>query len=333
MNRGRLSIMACNSGKPFAEKIIKKINSLGKEAVLVDTKEIRFADSEGKYEINESIRGSDVYIVQDITNSYNGYSVYDNVGMLKAALDAAWRSCPRHISLVIPAFPFARQDKQKGREGISAAGFAREVEMVYNANQIITLDVHNEAIAGFFRKAKFENLRASKNIIDFISKNIDTENLVVMSPDAGGVPRAEYYAQKLRKKMVIGYKKRDYSTPNQIKSVEILGDVKEKNVIIVDDIIDTAGSLIEVINVLKEKGAKKIYGACSLALFNGNADDKLTKAWKEEKLAAVIGTDAVYHSDEFKLKNKWYKESGIADYFAEVIVRLNEYKSISELLV
>ncbi len=276
-----------------------------------------------------------MYVFQDIQNPVmrNGkkYSVYDNVGALKAAIDAAWRSDPDHITVVLPVFPYARQDKQKGREGISASTISREIEDL-NVNQVLTLDVHNEAIAGFFRKAKFENLRASKNIINYVKKNIKLENMVVMSPDAGGAPRAEYYAKMLNADLAIGYKRRDYSSANNIKNIDILGDVKQKNVLVIDDIIDTAGTLVKLLESSKSRGAEKIYAACSLPLFNGKAVERIKNAYKEGIVDGVIGTNVVYHSDEFKKDNLWYHEVSVSGYFAEVITNLNQRKSISKLL-
>ena len=334
MTRGKLSIIACESGKPFVKKILDEIIKKKVEVKFISSSEVKFANSERKAVIKESIRGADVYIIQDVENSTNGCSVDENLRALKTAIDAVYRSDANHITAVIPVFPYARQDKQEGREGITAAAVAREIEDV-NANQVITLDVHNEAIAGFFRKAKLENLHASKNIIDYIKKNkddFDLKNLVVMSPDVGGARRAKYYAKILGVNLILAYKDRNYNTPNSIETIQIIGDIKEKDVLIVDDMIDTAETLIKVVKKAKEKGAKKIYVACSLALFNGPAIERIKKAYEERYLTAVIGTDAVYHGDDFQEKNPWYKEVSVASYFAEVIIRLNQHKSISKLL-
>ncbi|MBA3063841.1 ribose-phosphate diphosphokinase [Candidatus Woesearchaeota archaeon] len=334
MTRGKLSIIACESGRPFAKKIVNEIIKKKGDIKFISSNEIKFADSERKTVIKESIRGADVYIIQDVRNSANEYSVDENLRALKTAIDAAWRSDVSYITAVIPVFPYARQDKQEGREGITAAAVAREIEDV-NADHVITLDVHNEAIAGFFRKAKFENLHASKNIIDYIKKNkddFDLKNLVVMSPDVGGARRAKHYAKMLGVNLILAYKDRNYNAPNSIESIQIVGEVKGKDVLIVDDMIDTAETLINVVKKAKEKGAKKVYVACSLALFNGPAIERIKKAYEERYLIAVIGTDAVYHGEDFQEKNPWYKEVSVASYFAEVIILLNQHKSISKLL-
>ena len=334
MTRGKLSILACESGRPFAKKILDKIIKKKGEVKFISSSEVKFANTERKAVIKESIRGADVYIIQDVENSANEYSVDENLRALKTAIDAVYRSDANHITAVIPVFPYARQDKQEGREGITAAAVAREIEDV-NANQVITLDVHNEAIAGFFRKAKFENLHASKNIIDYIKDNkndFNPKNLVVMSPDVGGARRAKHYAKMLGVNLILAYKDRNYDIPNSIESIQIVGEVKGKDVLIVDDMIDTAETLINVVKKAKEKGAKKIYVACSLALFNGPSIERIKKAYEERYLTAVIGTDAVYHGPDFERKHPWYKEVSVAGYFAEVINRLNHSKSISKLL-
>ena len=334
MTRGNLSILACESGKPFANKIIKKLKDKGEEVKFISSEETKFENSERKTVIKESIRGADIYIIQDVENSVTPSSVNDNLIALMTAIDAAHRSDANYITAVIPVFPYARQDKQEGREGIGATMVAKGIEGV-NANHIITLDIHNPAIAESFDKIKLENLHASKNIIDYIKSNKDNfnlENLVVMSPDAGGVKRAKHYAKIIGAKVVFAYKDRNYDMPNSIESIQIVGEVKGKDVLIIDDMIDTAETLIEVIKAAKEKSTKRVYAACSLALFNGPAIKRITKSYEKGYLTAVIGTDAVYHGEDFQEKNPWYKEVSVANYFAEVISRLNHRKSISKLL-
>ncbi len=323
MTRGELSILACESGKPFAKKIVNEIIKKKEDVKFISSNEIKFANTERKAVIKESIRGADIYIIQDVENSANEYSVDENLRALKTTIDAAWRS---DANAVIPVFPYARQDKQEGREGITAAAVAREIEDAH-ANHVITLDVHNTSIAGFFREAKFEDLHASKNIIAYIKDNkerFNLENLVVMSPDVGGARRAKHYAKQLRTRLVLAYKDRNYDIPNSLESIQIVGEVKGKDVLIVDDMIDTAETLIEVIKAAKEKRARRIYAACSLPLFNRDALEKITKAYEKGYLTGVIGTDAVYHGDEFQENNPWYKEVSVASYFAKVISRLNQ---------
>lgn len=337
MKRGKLSILACESGMPLAKNIFSKLIEKGeyKEIKLIDSKEVRFANSEIKTSIGESIRDADVYIIQDVENSVTGYTVDENLRALTTAIDAAWRSDARTVTAILPTFPYARQDKQDGREGITAAMVAREIEDA-GAGHVLSLDIHNTAIAGFFRKAKFDNLHASKNIIDYIKNNADffnLPNLVIMPPDLGGAKRAEHYAQKLGIDLVFVHKKRNYNQPNLVENAVIIGDINGKNVLIVDDMICTGGTLLKVAKLAKNSGARNVFAACSLPLFNGDAMTKMNLAYEEGYLNAVIGTDAVYHGgEEFRKKNPWFKEVTIASYFAKVIKKLNHRESISELL-
>jgi ribose-phosphate pyrophosphokinase len=336
--RGKIGFMACKSGEAFAKKVISQLKKIVEKEKsecqhsLINTKEVMFANTEVKTEIDESIRNQDIYIFQDVENKTNNMSVNDNLAALKSAIDAAKRVDAHYITVVVPAFPYARQDKQKKREGITASIIARELEDA-GAIRILTLDVHNDAIAGFFRSAILENLHASKNIIEHVEKSIGTENLIVVSPDAGGTPRAEHYAKGLHVPMAMLYKKRDYSKANCVSEMELLGDVKDKKVFVIDDMIDTGGTLVRAAQKLKEKGAKEIYFAASLPLLNGPAKERISKAFKEGFITKIIGTDAVFHGDDFVKENNWYEEVSMAEYFAKVIYYINRGKSISELLV
>jgi ribose-phosphate pyrophosphokinase len=336
--RGELAILACESGKPFAEKVLSQMKDIvqkegAEENVqFVNSKETHFDNSEIKTEVLDSIRGTDIFIFQDVENSVSGYSVDQNLRALKTAIDAAWRSGAGNISVVIPTFPYARQDKPKSREGITAARVAEEIENT-TATQILTLDVHNSAIAGFFRMARFEDLHASKNIMDYVAEHIDTTNLVVLSPDAGGASRAEHYASKLKTELGFIYKKKDYSKANCVSESILLGNVKDKDVLLIDDMIDTGGTLVSTIKLLKDKEeAKKIYFACSLPLFNGDAVKRLDELFSKEQLTGIIGTDAVFHGDDFSERCPWFIEVSVAKYFARVIFNINHHRSISELL-
>ncbi|MFO8016021.1 MAG: ribose-phosphate diphosphokinase [Candidatus Woesearchaeota archaeon] len=338
-NRGQLGIIACDSGRPFAEKIIGFLEDIIKsekarnDVKILDTQEARFANSEIKTELNESIRGHDIYIIQDVANSVTGSSIDTNLRALKTAIDAACRCDAHYVTAVLPVFPYARQDKPLVREGITAAQVAREIEDT-GAERVITLDVHNEASGGFFRRAKLENLHASKNMMGYVRENIGIDDLAVLSPDPGGVRRANHYAKALGAKLGIMYKERDYSSANHVENVALLGDVKDKNVLIIDDMIDTAGTLVKNVELLKEKhGPKDIYFACSLPMFNGPAVERLRGAYDKGLLTSVIGTDAVYHGGENFLKeNPWYREVSVAKYFAKVIFNINHHQSLSKLL-
>jgi ribose-phosphate pyrophosphokinase len=335
--RGKLGIIACDSGKPFAEevvvelkKIIQKENNVAVSGI-IQAKETRFINGEIKTEIDESIRNQDVYIFQDVENKTAGLSINDNIMALKTSIQAAKMADAQHITAVIPAFPYARQDKIKTREAITSAMIARELEDT-GAASVITLDIHNDAIAGFFRKANLENLRASKNFLDYVQEKIGLEDLVIVAPDAGGAARANFFAKKLGVKLALIHKERDYSKASTIASMSLIGNVKGKVAFVIDDLIDTGGTVVNAAQKLKEFGAKEIYFAASLAMLNGPAFERLDKAHKEGFITKVIGTNVIYHGEDLKKKYPWYEEVSLAKYFARVIYNINRGMSISRLL-
>lgn len=338
--RGPLEVIACEAGRPFALKVAQELkhylskerNHAGNGLSLVKSKETHFANSEVKTVIDESVRGADLFIVQDVENPTLKYSVDENLRALKTAADAARRADAHYITAVIPAFPYARQDKSDKRESLTAAQVAMELEEC-GIDRVITLDLHNSAIAGFFRKAKVEILHASRNIIEYARANLGLDDLTVISLDVGGAKRAEYYAEQLRRPLGIVYKKRDYSEASVVEKVVLLGDVRGKDVLGVDDMIDTAGTAIAVCEELKmAQGAREIHLACSLPLFNGRALEKLDDAHGRGIIKSVIGTDAVYHGENFSRDHPWFREVSVAKYFAKVIYNINNHLSLSALL-
>ncbi len=335
-NRGKLGIISCESGKHFAEKVVSRLQEIMKEEddteeLMRKTKETVFGNTEVKTEIEECIRNQDIYIFQDVENKSGGRSVNDNLIALKTAINAAKLANAHFITAVIPAYPYARQDKPKTREGVTAGMIARELEDC-GAGRVITLDVHNDAIAGFFRHATLENLRASKDIIDYIKGKIGTENLVIVAPDVGGATRANFYAKQLGLKLAIIHKERDYSKANTVENMSLIGEVKGKNVFVVDDLIDTAGTLVNAAKKLKEAGAKKVFFAASLAMLNGPAVERLDKAYKEGIVTKIIGTNVIYHGENFAEEHEWYNEISLERYFARVIYNINKGISIGRLL-
>jgi ribose-phosphate pyrophosphokinase len=334
--RGKLCIIACDSGRPFAEKVVEELKGIIQKedsisiSGITKSQETRFPNGEIKTEIEESIRNHDVYIFQDVENKSSGLSINDNTMALKTAIQAARLADAQYITAIIPAFPYARQDKIRTREGVTSAMIARELEDV-GAARVITLDIHNDAIAGFFRKANLENLRASKNFMDYIKEEIGRKNLVIVAPDAGGAARANFFAKNLGVKLAVIHKERDYSKASTIAGMSLIGNVEDKVAFVIDDLIDTGGTVINAARKLKESGAREIFFAASLAMLNGSAIERLDKAHKEGLITKVIGTDVIYHGEDLK-KHTWYEEVSLAKYFARVIYNINRGISISRLL-
>ncbi|GAB4379560.1 MAG: ribose-phosphate diphosphokinase [Calditrichia bacterium] len=338
-SRGALSIIACDSGRSFAERIVQKLNSIAKEQSesleyrIRDTKEIIFPNGEVKVVINEFIRGDDVYIIQCMDDPLSNRSVNDNLMALVTAIHAAYQSDPDHITAVIPQFPYSRQERRKTREAISAKLVAQLLELS-GAQRVLTLDIHAEAIQGFFNYTKLEDMHASGEIIDYLCNNLklDTSNLVVTGPDVGSADRARHYSQRLKTDLAIVDKERDYSKDGQITTMRLVGNVKDKDVLIVDDMIATGSTLLNSAAILKEKGAKDIYAAVSLPFFNGKAVEEIQRAYEKGILKLVIGTDAVFWGETFVQNTPWYREVSVAPLFAKVIYNINRKRSVSQLL-
>ncbi|MCD4756126.1 ribose-phosphate pyrophosphokinase [bacterium] len=326
--------MSCNSGLEFSKKLLKEVNKItGKKLHLLKTEEIIFANREIKSILNESIRGKDVFIVQDMENHYDGKSVDENLRALYTMIGACRRCDANYITAVIPSFPYARQDKQSGREDITAARIAWELEGELGADHIITMDLHNTAIQGFFRSAQIENLRGSQVLLPYVAKQIQSpENTVFIPTDLGGAKSANYYARKLGTQVAFTYKTRNYSKANTVADIEIMGDVKDKAVYIIDDMIDTGGTFCKALEVAKENGAKDVIGITTFALLHGNAMKKLEKLHSKGMLNKIICTDATYVPKDLLKKHKWIEVISVTEYFAEIIHRLNTRQSIGELL-
>ncbi len=336
-NRGELCVMSCDSGKPLALRILKHLNEILKkedkdtELKLVDSEEITFANGEIKTVIRENIRGADLYLIQSIDDPNSKKSINDNLMSLITAINAAYQSDADSITVIIPQYPYSRQERKKTREGITAKQVSSFLE-ISGAERVITLDIHAEAIQGFFNIAKLEDLHASNTLLEFIRKNIPNDNLVVASADVGGADKARFYSKKLHVELAIVDKARDYSKSSVVESMRLVGDVKDKNVLIPDDMISTAGTIVNAAKLLKQYGANDIYIACSLPFFNDPALDRITEAYNNGDIKLVLGTDAVFWGQDFLDQNPWYREVTIAPLFAQVMYNINTKQSVSTLL-
>ena len=308
-----------------------------------------FANGEFKTELLESIRGKDVYIFQDIENheelSLNDgankavLSVNDHVMSMLVTIDAVRQAGAAAITLVVPAYPYSRQHKKKGREGLTASMLGHIYEWL-GVSRIITLDIHSREIVNAFSSLNLENLHASYQIIRELSKIVDltgkTEDLVVVSPDTGAIDRNKFYAVGLKLPLAMIYKERDYSIVTQnakntnIKSIKLLGDVHGKVAFLADDMLGTGGTLLKAMAFLKEQGATKVIAAISLPFFTGNAIDLFDEAYRQGLFYRIIGTNAVYH--EALCKREWYINTSVSGLFANVIMRVHYNQSLSSLL-
>lgn len=301
--------------------------------MLRQTQEINFANGEIKTVVDENIRGDDVYVIQCVDDPLSKRSVNDNLMALVTAINAVYQSDPDSITAVIPQFPYSRQERKKTREPITARLVASMLEDA-GANRVITLDIHAEAIEGFFQQAILEDLHASKDLIRFFRETItmDPNRLCIVAPDTGGAHMARYYSNQFGCALAVVDKARDYTQTSVVESMRLVGDVKDKIVILPDDLVATGGTLINACRLLRDHGAAMIYVACSLPFFNGDAVRKLDAAAAEGLFEFVAGTDAVFRGPQFLKDHPWYREVSVAKLFAQVIFNINRRRSVSELL-
>jgi ribose-phosphate pyrophosphokinase len=301
------------------------------EARLVVSEEVHFANGEVKTVIQEPIRGDDVYVVQAVNDPLRSHTVNDNLMALITALNAAHQGDADHITAVLPQFPYSRQERKKTREGITAKQVARFLEIA-GANRVVTIDIHAPAIGGFFETARLDNLHASGPILAHLRATHNLENVVVVSPDVGSAERARYFSKALNRDMAIVDKERDYSKPNTIARVRLVGEVRDHDVFMADDLVDSGGTILAAAELLKDKGARDVYLACSLPYLNGNAIERFDAAHGKGFFKVLIGTDAVYRGEQFGREHPWYEEVSIAPLFAKVLVNINRKRSISQIL-
>lgn len=318
--------MTCESGRKFAEAVANNLSTL-----LIPTTETWFKCGEGKFEIGANVRGHDVYIFQSAAGPQDEKSIYDRFLMLLHAIEAAALSDAQYITAVIPYYPGSRQDKRKGRtrEGITAGLFARLMQSA-GVDRVLTVEIHNDAIAGMFNPAMahLENVFLTRHLVRWLVQR-DLTGDVVVSPDFGYLGRARAYAEELSADLAALSKERDYSKPNQVFRSTLIGEVVGRNVLLVDDIIDTGGSVVSAIEELKEQGAQNINVACIHPLLSGPAWKTLNgvkkRSLKEGWNFQVIGTSVISHENA----PEWYSAFPIEPLLAQILEKINSRGSVT----
>ncbi|MBL6691887.1 MAG: ribose-phosphate pyrophosphokinase [Pseudomonadales bacterium] len=324
--RAPVALMACESGRSFAESVASHMGMK-----LVPSEETWFACGEGKFEIGANVRGHDVYIFQSPAGPQDERSIYDRFLMLLHAIEAAALSDAQYVTAVVPYYPGARQDKRKGRtrEGISAGLFARLMQSA-GVDRVMTVEIHNDSIAGMFTPslAHLENVFLTRQLVSWLKAHKLTGDVVV-SPDVGYLERARAYAEELSADLAALSKERDYSKPNQVFRSTLIGEVKDRDVLLVDDIVDTAGSVVSAIEELKQQGAVNINVACVHPLMNGPAWERLSeisaRAEKEGWKFKMVGTSVIEHKDT----PDWYYIFPIESLIARVLEKINLRGSVT----
>ncbi|MCD7776795.1 MAG: ribose-phosphate pyrophosphokinase [Firmicutes bacterium] len=328
----------------------QKISAEGgvpKETYLVNTDCIRFGNGEGKALINESLRGHDVFILADMFNHGVTYMMYgvenrmspdDHFQDLKRIIGAIAGKAHR-VTVIMPMLYEGRQDKRSARESLDCAqGLHELIDM--GVSNIVTFDAHDTRVQNAIPLSGFENVQATYQMIKqllrtFPNLSLSRDDTIIVSPDEGGMSRCIYYSSVLGIDLGVFYKRRDYTTVvdgrNPIVAHEYRGrDVKGMNVIVVDDMISSGESVLDVARQLKEKGAANVYVFCTFGLFcNGLAS--FDRAYAEGVISMVFTTNLIYRTDELRSR-KWYTEVNMCKYIAVIIDTLSRDKTMSDLL-
>lgn len=291
------------------------------DVALVDPQIVRFANGEIYCEIEKNVRGADVFVLQSTCTPVN-----DNLMELLVCIDALKRASASSITAVIPHFGYARQDRKASPRTPISAKLVADLLTVAGATRVITMDLHAGQIQGFFN-IPFDNIFASPVLLDYIRRELHGPKSIFVSPDAGGVERVRHYAKKLEGDIAMIDKRR--TGRNVAKAMNIIGDVEGKECIIIDDMIDTAGTLIEACKALKDHGATKVYACATHPVFSGPAIERIAGS---EDLDQVIVTNTIPLSSAAREVDK-IKCLSVAELLAKAIHRTFNNDSVSSLFI
>lgn len=307
----KIKIFTGNSNKGLALEICEYLGvDLGKSEVK------SFSDGEIYVDVQESVRGSEVYVVQSTCTPCN-----DNLMELLIMLDALKRASADSITAVIPYYGYARQDRKVAPRTPISAKLVADLMTVAGATRVVCVDLHAGQIQGFFN-IPVDNLYATSVLIDYIQNNF-TDELVVVSPDAGGVERARAFAKRLQASLAIIDKRRP--KPNVSEVMHIIGDVEGKTAVLLDDMIDTAGTITQAAAALEKYGAKEVYACCTHAVLSGPAIERL----EASPISEVVVTNTIPEND--RTASAKIKRLSVAPLLGEAIKRIHFGESVSSL--
>ncbi len=310
--RGKLAVLGGNANPALTSQICD-ILKIKQTEVFVG----RFSEGEIRVHIRENIRGKDVFIVQPTCTPVN-----DNIMELLIIIDAVRRASADRITVVLPYYGYARQDRKDQPRVPITAKLVANLVVAAGANRVLTMDLHANQIQGFF-DIPVDHLYAINLLAEYFREK-QLKDVVVVSPDVGGIKMARAYAKRLNAPLAIVDKRR--MSPEKTEVMSLLGDVKDKNVVMVDDIIATASSLVEAVAALKQFGAKGIYAAASHGVLSGPAKERIAAC--KELLEVVITNSIPLNEDN---ANGKIKQLSIAPLLAEAIARTHNEESISSL--
>jgi ribose-phosphate pyrophosphokinase len=309
-----LKIFTGNSNIPLAEEICHFFN-----VPLGNAKVGTFSDGEIMVEIQENVRGMDVFIIQSICSPVN-----EHLMELLIMIDAMKRASAERITATIPYYGYARQDRKVAPRVPISAKLIADLITAAGAHRVLTLDLHAGQIQGFFN-IPVDNLFATPVILDHIRDKYQND-LVIVSPDAGGVERARAIAKRLDASLAIIDKRRE--RPNESQVMNVIGDITDKTALIMDDMVDTAGTLTQAADALTERGAKSVSACCIHPVLSGSAIDKINRCSIKE----LVVTNTIPLQDKSKLSNKITVLS-VGNLLAEAIKRIHKNDSVSSLFI
>lgn len=340
---GKLKLVVLNNISEFGKKVNEHLMKMNKtdKTFIVSIMSDRFSNGEWKVRINESVNGNDLYILSDVGNYGLSYLMHgrehfmspdEHYEDIKRVIAAASGHATK-INVVMPLLYESRQHKRRGNESLDCAIALQELEKM-GVNNIITFDAHDPSVCNAIPRLPFENFYPTHMILEDLIEKEDIKDILVISPDMGAMERARYYADMLESDVGVFYKRRDLSKvvngKNPIVEHLYMGtDPKDKDVIIVDDMIASGGSMIEVAENLKNKGARNIYLVATFALFTEGIE-KFNEANKKKLYNKLYTTNLSYVPDEIRNEN-WYSEVDCSKYMAEVINTLNKKDDIEPL--
>ncbi len=308
-----MKLLTGNSNKLLSKKISSNLKSR-----LVNSSIRNFADGEIYIEINENIRGNSIFIIQSISSPAN-----DNLMELLLCIDALKRSSAKNITAVIPYFGYARQDRKVVPRTSISAKLVSNLITKAGADRVVTVDLHAGQIQGFF-DIPVDNLFATPIFVRHIKKNLKKRDLICVAPDVGGVERARALGKVLNVGLAIVDKRRP--VPGKSQVMNVIGNVKNKTCIMVDDIIDSGGTIVNAAKVLIDKGAKEVFVYITHGVLSGNAVEKINKS----KIKQLIVTDTINNEQKVK-KSKKIQILSISNLMAEAIKRISNSTSVSDL--
>ena len=303
----RIKILSCSSSEKLSQEIAK---SYGQPLAKVEIQ--KFSDGEFGVSIKETVRGCDVFIIQSTIPPQ------ENLMEMLLMIDAVKRASAHKIVAVLPYFGWARQDRKDQPRVAIGAKLVANMLVSAGVDRVMTMDLHADQIQGFF-EVPVDHLYGSTLFAPYL-KSKKLSNLIIAAPDAGGSKRANAYAKYLNVDLALCYKQRKKA--NEIDSMTIIGDVKGKDVVIIDDMIDTAGTLTKAAQLFINNGANSVYACCTHAILSGPAHERIENSVLKE----LVVTDTI----NIKKENSKIKVLSVADLFAEVMSQHVKYKSISK---